>query len=142
MSKLEKNKGSCTLKVDIDIKTKKEAIKLLGERISYLHDLNIFLFTEYHRIILVKKRTYGCKCVMNHLYTDEFIVLLQLMLGSDYRKEANSLYNRFILKMDYWNRMFDVKVYRDGKIRKGKLVDITDEIRKIVFSKRRRKNYF
>jgi len=70
-----------------------------------------------------------------------FVVTLQLMLGSDYKKEINTLINHFKLEMEYSNRLFTTKRYANGKLKTAIIIDITKEVKDFVLDNDRTKNY-
>jgi len=127
------------LKVDLDLNLKSECIKQLVERLSYMHDLGAFPIKHIKKINLGKKTSYHCKIYLKTDLKPELIIMLQLILGSDYRKEVNTILNHFVLDMKYSNRCFDIKKYKDGSIKESKIYDVTEEVIKKVSSKKRRK---
>jgi hypothetical protein len=136
---MEKN----ILKIDLDMKNKKNVIKHLKERLSYVEDIGFFNVSEkIEKIILIKKSSYGCKIFLNENLKEEYsIVIFQLILGSDYMKEINTLYNHYVLEMQYSNRLFDCKRYKNGKIKIAKEINITTEILQYINSKKRKKSH-
>jgi hypothetical protein len=128
------------LKVDLDIKFKSFAINTLIERLSYMHDLNFYDCNEIKKIELIFKTTYGCKIYLkSDLYGEKNVIIIQLLLGSDFMKEINTMLNHFKFNMNYSNRMFDCKRYKGGQIKIGKIFDVTVEILKQVLHKQRKK---
>jgi hypothetical protein len=133
------------LKIDLDFHLKKSTINLLKERLSYLHDLSIFDSSIIKKIELIHKTKYSCKIYLKeNVFDEKNIILLQLLLGSDWMKEANTFLNHFKYKMKYSNRLFDAKNYnvrnssfainilRKPKYKKfmkiAKITNVTDEI--------------
>ena len=133
---MEKN----ILKIDLDLDKRKDCINLIFERLSYLHDLEVFPYTHINKIVLGKKKSYNCKIYLNKDISEKLIIILQLILGSDWKKEVNTLLNHFVLKMNYSNRMFDIKRYPNGKLKTSKHYDITEIINKKIYSDKRKKN--
>jgi len=128
------------LKVDIDFRFKRNTIKLLIERLSYIHDLGLYDCNQIKKIELIFKTKYGCKIYLKKdLYDEKNIILFQLLLNSDYMKEVNTILNHFKFNMDYSNRMFDCKRYKYGEIKIGKIYDVTDEVLNKVLKKNRKK---
>lgn len=126
------------LRIDLDIPRKEDAIKHLKERLSYWHDIGFYPITMIESIVLLKKSSYGAYIKLIKPLSDEkSVVLFQSLLGSDYMKETNTLINHFMLEMEYSNRLFSVKRYKNGKIKTGKKIDITNDIIKYIYSKKR-----
>lgn len=125
------------LKIDLDKKSYEEALNELKERFAYMHDLHLFHIDNIEHICLVHKTNYSCKVWLNVKLPEHFIIILQLICGSDWRKEVNTCLNHYKLGMEYSNRMFDVKRYKKGEIRNAKFIDITDEIYNYVNSSER-----
>lgn len=116
------------LKVDLDYKLRWNAIKVIRERLDYIHKIGLFRRENIKSVTLVKKTKYSVKIYLEKDISEDLIVILQLILGSDYQKEANSVYNRKVLGMKYWNRLFDVKRYKSGKIKSARKEDITKKV--------------
>jgi len=129
------------LKIDLDIEEFEEAIQLIRNRLCYMHDLGFFKADSVGKIEFLYKSSYGCKITLKNEWSAEWIVILQLLLGSDYMKETNTLMNHFMLKMEYSNRLFECKRYPSGEIKTAKSFDKTNEILKFVKNKTRKKNY-
>ena len=130
------------LKVDLDIKTKKHAINKLKKRFAYMHDIKFFDIDRVLGIYLIKKSSFGALVFLRkELNSEKDVVIMQLMLGSDYRKEANTLLNHYFLEMEYSNRLFLLKRYKQGEIKKAKQYNVTKEIKDYVMSKDRIKNF-
>ncbi len=129
------------LKIDLDMKNLNEAVELIRNRLCYMNDINFLNSNAIDKIVFLHKTTYGCKIFLNIEFEPLWIVSLQLLLGSDYQKETNTLINHFKLKMDYSNRLFTVKRYSDGKIKIANEFDMTKKILKFVNDKNRKKNY-
>lgn len=128
------------LKIDLDIKTKKKAIKHLRERWSYFHDIKFLDCEIIDQIVLVRKSTYGCKIYLKRsLEMSYLIIIVQLCLGSDWMKEVNTTLNHYKYNMEYSNRLFTVKRYRDGRLKFAKEYDVTKEILDYVYSDNRKK---
>jgi len=117
------------LKIDLDLKTREEAISLLMERMKYFKDIFGVEYTYWKKIELVKKTRYSARIFLKKdLLDDKNIIILQLIFGSDWRKEINTFYNSQALKMSYSNRMFDMKYY-NKKFKYAEVEDITEELR-------------
>lgn len=130
------------LRIDLDIPRKDNAIKHLIERISYMHDIGFYPIDMIESIVLLKKSSYGCYVKLKvPLKEENNVVLFQLILGSDWRKEINTLINHHVLNMEYSNRLFIVKRYKGGKLKLGKKIDITDLIKEKILNQKRKKNY-
>lgn len=130
------------LRLDLDIKRKDQTINHIFERLSYFHDIGFLPIFAIESIVLIKKSSYGAYItLMKPLKNETNVVCFQALLGSDYRKETNTLINHHILEMQYSNRLFTTKRYKGGKIKTAKKYDITEIIKKKVLSNRRSK-YF
>jgi len=116
------------LKVDLDFETMEEVMTWLRKRFAYLHDIGFFDWSNVRKVEGVHKTNWAVRVMTSKPLDVDFIVIMQLLLGSDYRKEANSLMNYYKLGMRYWNRMFDIKRYPDGSVMEGESRDITQEI--------------
>lgn len=124
------------LKIDLDLKFITNAKRVLKERLSYLNDMGVLDYKIIKSIVLGKKTSYNAKIILKEDVKDEKnIIILQLMLGSDYMKEVNTFLNHFIFNMRYSNRMFDVKRYQKGVIKESKKTDVTKEILDYVSNK-------
>ena len=123
---LTKKVKEYALKLDLDIKYKTEAEALLFDRLSYFNDIGFLNMNKINKIILVKKRTYGAKIYLNFtLKNINNQTMLESILGSDWRKGVNQLINKHKLNMEYSNRLFDIKRYKNGRIITAKHYDIT-----------------
>lgn len=120
------------LKIDLDMDNKEDIINLLSERLKYMHDLNFFQLDNIKEINLLHKTSYAVKIELFEDITEELIVILQLALGSDYRKEINSLINFKKLNMRYWNRLFTAKRYKDGSIITADEETITENVFRVI----------
>ena len=108
-----------------------------------MHDLKFFYIDNIEKIELIKKTTYGCKITLKKPFKHpKDIIIFQLYLGSDYRKEVNTLLNHFKLGMEYSNRLFTVKRYKGGKLRYANIIDITEIVVNKVMSNKRKINDF
>lgn len=125
------------LKVDLDFATMEEVTIWLRERFAYLHDIGFFDWSNVQKVEGVHKTNWAVRVTTSKPLDVDFIVIMQLLLGSDYRKEANSLMNYYKLGMRYWNRMFDIKRYPDGSVMQGESRDITQEIGDHILNKDR-----
>lgn len=128
------------LKIDLDIPMRKDCIKLLQERLAYLNDLGALPIEHIKSITLVKKTRIGCKIYLHVHLKAEMIIMLQLILGSDYKKEVNTILNHFVLGMEYSNRLFDIKQYKCGKIMGASKYDATKLVKDYVLDKNRIKS--
>lgn len=127
------------LKVDLDLKDIRQVKKQLGIRLGYLHDIHLFNFNHISLIEAGKKKTWNAKIYLKNNIKEEQVLFLQLILGSDWRKEANTILNHYHLGMKYSNRMFDIKIYYNlQNIMKARKVDITEDVKKRVFDKNRK----
>ena len=122
------------LRIDLDEPNRKEAIEQLAERIKYFKDFGFADLKYWHKIELVKKRTYGARITLIEPVRDSrSIITLQLVFGSDWRKEINTFFNDVVLEMDYSNRLFNGKAYK-----KGFMVvdpeDVTEEVLAVAAS--------
>lgn len=128
------------LKIDLDIDELDEAIKTITNRLCYMHDLGFFKADNIEKIEFIYKSSHGCKMTLKSEWTPEWIVIFQLLFASDYMKEVNTLLNHFMLKMDYSNRLFTSKRYKDGEVKKALVFDKTKDILNFVNDKKRKMN--
>lgn len=128
------------LRIDLDVKTYKEALYIITDRLSYFHDINFLKVDIIDCIEFIYKTNFSCRIKLNHRFSPMWIVMLQTLLGSDYRKEVNTLINHFKYNMKYSNRLFTVKRYKDGDIKFAQILDVTDCIVPHIKSKKRLKN--
>ena len=121
------------IKVDLDIKDKSEAIKVIKDRLNFLLYSRIGLLKRnlIKKIELVYKSNYSCRIYLNKSFKDPLLLLLlQSILGDDYKHTAISLRD-YMLGIENFNRLFTYKRYPDQSFKKAKIIDITKE----VFSK-------
>jgi hypothetical protein len=129
-----------TLKIDLDAKSKSLAIKQICDRLSYMHDLKFLNISGIDKVFLITKTNTSVKIKFKRKCLNvNSLVIMQLLLGSDYRKEINTLINFHYLRMQYFNRMFDVKRYKDGTIIEAKIEDVTDKVIKYILNEKRKK---
>lgn len=117
------------LKIDLDLKNRTQAVNQLVERISYFKSVFEVDYSFWKKIELVKKSRYGAKITLSKEINHKHLIILQLVFGSDWRKEINTFYNSEVLKMDYSNRLFTTKPY-GNKLKTAEIEDITEEILK------------
>lgn len=130
------------LKPDCDLRFKFQIINLLKERLAYIHDMGILKSNHIKKIELMYKTKYSAKIYLkDNLKDEKNIIIMQLLLGSDYMKETNTIVNHFMLNMQYSNRMFNIKRYPNKKIRVARLYDVTNLVLNHVSNKNRKKNY-
>lgn len=101
------------IKVDLDLKNKNYAIKLLTERLKFLSDVNILPFKFIDEIKLIKKSNYSVKIFLKKELQPEVLILFQSMLGDDFKRTAIT-FRDYKLGIRNYNRMFDTKRYMDG----------------------------
>lgn len=116
------------LRIDLDIKTKRLAVNKICYRLFYLNSIGVLKKDIIKSVTLIYKTSYSCKIMLNIDIKPEFIIIFQLLLGSDWKKESNTTLNHYILNMEYSNRMFDVKRYPNGEIITAKKTDITKQV--------------
>jgi len=132
------------LKIDLDASTRFNAIDIITERLSYIHDLDFFKFENFEKIELLFKTSYAIRIFLKKpLCCEKDIILFQLLLGSDFMKETNTCINHFKLKMEYSNRMFLVKRYRRDKkgndiMRKAKIENIFEIVKDYINNDKRK----
>lgn len=125
-----------TLKIDLDVRTRKKALNMVSDRISYFNNVFKVPLSYWGKIELIKKTRYSCKITLSKNMKDEKnIIIFQLLFGSDWQKEVNTFYNSNVLKMDYSNRMFDIKNY-DDKFKTAIKEDVTSIVLENVKSPR------
>lgn len=138
---MKQEKEFDTLKIDLDAKSVRSAINRVKDRLSYMHDLAFLNVKNIKEIRIITKTNSSVKIFFKKkCFNANSVVMMQLLFGSDYRKEINTLINYHYLKMQYFNRMFDVKRYKDGTIKTATYYDATEEIIKYVLSKKRKQN--
>lgn len=128
------------LKIDTDTRTALETINLLKDRLSYMHDMGVFYAQGVDRIVLGFKTRWNAKIYLKKNIEPAQIIMFQLILGSDWRKECNTILNHYILNMEYSNRMFDIKRYNNGKVIVAKTKEVTTEIKEYILNKNRHVN--
>jgi len=116
------------LKIDLDFSTLDEVKEILIERLGYLNDIGAFSVTHIEEIIAGYKTSYNVKIYLNKNISCELIIMLQLILGSDWRKETNTIMNHYKFNMEYSNRLFCIKRYKDGNYINAIKYNITSEI--------------
>ena len=124
------------LKIDLDLKTKKEAIKVLRYRLIFLQDLKILFLKNIIRIELLKKKNYSARIYINEKPKNElYIIIIQAILGDD-DKRVGVNFRDYLLGIKNYNRSFNAKLYADGSIIYAQIENVTKE----VFSKIKIKN--
>ena len=122
------------LKIDLDLYSREEAVNTIVERIRYFRDIMGVPVGYWYKIELLRKTRYSCKIhIIKPVKDERSIIMLQLIFGSDWRKELNTFYNAEVLKMEYSNRLFTIKNYNDGFL-EAKIEDITLEVRGMIKS--------
>lgn len=129
------------LKIDLDKPSQSSAVTLLKHRLAYLHDLGILEFHNIESIFLVEKTKFGAKIHLKQNINEHNIIFLQLVLGSDWRKEVNTFMNHFIMNMEYSNRLFDCKRYKGGELKFSRKISVYEAVRMYVLNPKR-KTYF
>ena len=129
------------LRIDLDAPTRTRAINIMKQRLSYFHDLGFYNYGNIKNIILIKKRTYAVKIILtSNLKEYNSVILFESLLGSDFRKQVNSLINFHILEMKiYPNRLFTIKRYTDGSYLVAEEEDVTKEIISYIYNVKRKK---
>lgn len=130
------------LKIDYDeFRTLPEVKTELKKRLSYIYDLKLISLKYLRKIETVKKTNYCVRIYFTKNFKCESdIIILQLLLGSDWMKETNTYLNHFVLNMQYSNRIFTTKRYKGNKIKTAKIKNITLNILTYLKSKTRKKN--
>lgn len=123
-----------TLKVDSDIQDKVLAIEDIKYRLKFMHEMKILNYEDITKIELIQKSKCSFKVYLNSEFdlAPLFIVTLQLILGSDYRKEICTLFNHYHMNMDYSNRLFTTKKYKNGNFIHAKIEDVTKLIKNYI----------
>ena len=117
------------LKVDLDIKSKSKAIKHLIHRLTFLHLMSVLSVENIAKIELIKKSSYSVRITTkNELVNVDLIVIIQLLLGSDYKKEAHTIRNFYVYGFQYFNRLFSYKCYSNNEVISSQFIDITQQI--------------
>ena len=128
------------LKVDLDIRAEETAKKEMKKRLAFLHDLGLLKQKYVDQVYILKKTKWSAKVILNIDLAKDKIILLQLLLGSDYRKEGHTIVNIEHFGMEYSNRMFDIKRYPSGKYVFGKKKNITLQVRRFINSSDRKRD--
>ncbi|MFW6282490.1 MAG: hypothetical protein ACOC1P_00350 [Minisyncoccales bacterium] len=130
------------LKIDLDEKCYRKAFNQIRHRLCYMNDLSFFDIEIIEKIELQRKTSFGCKIYLKeNLPSEKDVIMFQLLFGSDYMKEVNTILNHFKFKMEYSNRLFDCKRYKGGKIKSAKKFNVTEEIIDFVKDEKRKKSY-
>lgn len=117
-----------TLKIDLDIEDKETAIELIKDRLNFLNKINMLKYDFIISIKLIKKTNYSCKIKLDRDIKDNLqIILIQSILGDDYKHTAIT-YRDYLMGFESFNRMFDGKLYSNGKFKFCETIDITNEI--------------
>jgi len=128
------------VKVDLDFNSRKKVMDHLKERLSYFHDLGFLNFNKIASITIIRKKRYSVKIILKfNVKTYNSIVLLECLLGSDYRKGVNEMINHHLLNMEYSNRLFTIKRYKGEGFIVAKTEDITLEIMDYIYLGHREK---
>ena len=105
-----------------------------------MHDINFFSVFNIKKIELLYKTSYACRIYLYEKFKNEKdIIIFQLLLGSDWMKEVNTLMNHFIFKMKYSNRLFTCKRYKGGEIKTAEILSVTRRIKNYVTNEKRKK---
>jgi len=116
------------LKIDLDMSSKLEVIKVLTYRLIFLQDLKLLKLTDINFIELVKKKKYSVKIgLKNQLKEPIYIIIFQAILGTDI-KHTGVCFRDYLLGIENFSRCFDVKRYPNGKIIYAKKEDITERV--------------
>lgn len=129
------------LRIDLDSPDISSAKSHLMERLSYAHDIDFIHVTNIKKIELIEKTKVGAKIILNFSMSNyDNLVMLESILGDDYRKTMNALINYHKLNMNHYpDRLFDVKRYSGGKIISANKFDFTDEIKNYILNTQRKK---
>lgn len=142
------NEDYSILKLDLDFKYISEVYELLKERLWYLfithneYNYPFLDFRQIDRIELIKKKSYSVKIYFNYPIVSsrsyenatelESLVFFQLLMGSDFKKEINTLRDSYHGR-EQSNISFDIaKRYKGNKIIIAKNKNITKPIMKYL----------
>lgn len=127
------------LRIDTDTRFLYQSVNQLIQRLSYLEDVGAFPIRYIDKIIASKKRKWHIKIHLNKKIDVNLSIMIELILGDDWRRSINVLINYHALNMTYYSRLFDIKVYPNGKILYSRKKDITDRVLSKVKSTKRKK---
>lgn len=131
MFKMGQQQETHILKVDLDIRFMDVAIKILTERLKFLSDVNILPFKHVTKIELFKKSNYSAKIYLNKDLQPMSLILLQSILGDDWKRTAIT-FRDYKMNLRNYNRLFDVKRYVGGEYKTSKIFDVFDIIKKEI----------
>lgn len=120
------------LKIDLDLKFKFQAIKQLKERLIFLNRVDMLKFDNIVKVELIKKKNYSCRIYLKYGFKKDkqyIAILLQAILGSDYKHTAITLRD-YYLGIKNYNKLFTIKRYVNGKYKQAKVIDISNIILK------------
>lgn len=123
------------LKIDFDIKSRDKVISKLVYGLIFLQDLKMVYHKEILNIQLLKKNSYSVKIKLNKKIKPVSIIIIQAVLGDDNRR-TGVCYRDYLLKIENWNRIFNLKQYSSGEILTADVEDITYEILKKIGKKK------
>jgi len=130
------------IRLDLDLETQHECLCLLKSRLAYLHDVGYLNADTLLEIELVRKSTYGALITLKKDISVDMIFNIQLMLGSDYKKEACAQINYYKYGMKYYDRLFSIKRYPDNTYKVARYIDVTKEVTSFILDHVRKKNRF
>lgn len=125
------------LRIDLDMETKKQCIEHIWVRLAYLNDISAFFYKNIRSITLIQKKRFGCKIILKKPILINFSIHLESILGDDWRRNINVLVNYHKYNMKYYDRIFDIKFYKDEAYITGIEHDITKIISKKVNNPKR-----
>ena len=126
---------SCVLKIDMDQEDLLKTFEILVERLKFLHTRKILNINYIYKIELVRKSKFSAKIFLKKDIDNDHIIIFQLILSSDWRKEAFSFSHLHISGNPYWNRLYDCKRYPDKSYKYASKYDVTNIIEKLVLDK-------
>lgn len=120
------------LKVDLDVKTKNETLKILRYRLLFLQDLKILFLKNIVKVEILRKKNYSARIYINVKPKDELhIIIIQAILGDD-DKRVGVNFRDYLIGIKNFNRSFDAKLYADGSVIHAKIQDVTKEVFSII----------
>lgn len=120
------------LKIDLDVKYKEDAVQIITDRLIFLTKLDIIPYKNIESIMLVHKLRYSCKIYFNKDLSEEYIIILQLLLGSDWQKEAMTFYRHYVTGANNSNWLYDIKRYPDNTYKQAEYIDISEEVFAVI----------
>lgn len=116
------------IKIDLDVKLKKTAIKILKIRFKFLFDCGILHYDNIEKILLVKKNNFSSKVFLNKRFKNERDkIIFMALLGTDFKHLAIT-FRDYKLGFKNYDRLFNIKRTKDFIFIHSKEFDVTKEV--------------